>query len=853
MSLVAAMAWREGRAGRRQLSLLTAAVAVGVAALVAINSFTVNLRRSVEREARALMGADLAVIGRNELPPPVLATLDSLVRGPDGRLARVTSFSGMAYVPRTQGARLVQVAAVGAGYPFYGEIQTAPAGAWQRLSDSTGWPVLVDPSLLTALDARPGDTLALGKGRFVIAGTVLRIPGDVGIRSAFGPRIFIPYNRLDATGLLGFGARAEYDAYLQLPAGRDAEQVAGQLKPRLAPERLRVRTVAEDERNLTESLTTLSRYLGLVALIALLLGGLGVASAIHVFVRRKRETIAILRCLGASAPQVFAIYLVQALVMSGIGSMLGAALGVLLQLLLPGLLADFLPVDVGFGVAWGAVATGIGMGLWVAAVFSLAPLLAVRRISPLFVLRRPWEDTGRSPGRDGWRWVAWLLLAASVMGLAILQAGALAPGAAFAAGIGVALGVLALAGYLLTRALRRWFPSRWPYLWRQGLANLYRPANQTLMVVLALGFGAFLLGTLVLVQANLLRELRFGGAGSRPNLVLFDIQPDQRAGVDSLLRDAGYRPQPAVPIVPMRIAELRGRPASALLADTVRHRAEGERVSGWAVRREYRSTYRDTTVASEKIVLGRWWNASAGARSPVPISVESGVAGDLGVTVGDTILWDVQGLRLTTRVANLRDVDWARFEPNFFVVFPEGPLDGAPQTLVTMVRVPDAASRGALQREVVERYPNVSGIDLTQLQDALERLIDRVVLVVRFMALFSLVTGAVVLIGAVATSRFQRVRESVILKTLGATRRQVLGIAAAEYLSLGLLAVATALGLAGIAGWLLVRYLFHETFHLPLPAFLALGGAVVLLTVAVGLWNSREVVRKTPLEVLREE
>lgn len=852
MSLVPAMAWREGRAGRRQLSLLTAAVAVGVAALVAINSFTVNLRRSVEREARTLMGADLAVIGRRDLPDTVMTMLDSVVGAPGGGLTRVTSFSGMAYVPRTQGARLVQVAAVGPGYPFYGEIQTAPAGAWQRLSDTAGAPVLVDPSLLTALNARMGDTLALGRSRFVIAGAVTRIPGDVGVRAAFGPRIFIPYSLLDATGLLGFGARAEYDAYLRLPPGLDAERVAERLKPILAPERLRVRTVADDERNLTESLTTLSRYLGLVALIALLLGGLGVASAVHVFVRRKREVVAVLRCLGASARQVFSIYLAQALVMSGIGSVLGAALGLLIQLLLPGLLADFLPVDVAFRVAWSAVAAGIGMGIWVAAVFALSPLLAVRRISPLSVLRRPWEDAGGT-GRDGWRWVAWLLLAASIAGLSVLQAGALGAGLAFAAGIGVALGVLALAGFLLTRALRRWFPSGWPYLWRQGLANLYRPANQTLMVVLALGFGAFLLGTLILVQENLLRDLRFGGAGSRPNLVLFDIQPDQRLGIDSMLHAAGYRPQPAVPIVPMRITQLNGRDVASILADTARRREGGERVSRWAVRREYRSTYRDTTVASEKVVLGSWWSDSAGTRSPIPISVESGVAGDLGVTVGDTIVWDVQGLRLTTRVANLRDVDWVRFEPNFFVVFPDGPLDGAPQMLVTMVRVPGSAERGAVQREVVERYPNISGIDLTQLQDALERLIDRVVLVIRFMALFSLVTGAVVLIGAVATSRFQRVRESVILKTLGATRRQVLGIAAAEYLSLGLLAVVIALTLALAAGYLLVRHLFHETFDLPARPLLALGGAIVLLTVVVGLWNSREVVRKTPLEVLREE
>ncbi|HEU5039326.1 MAG TPA: ABC transporter permease, partial [Gemmatimonadales bacterium] len=305
LGFVLRMAAREVRASPRRLFLLTASVAIGVAALVAINSFTDNLQRSVQDQARALLGADLSFSARRPLPPAATRAVDSLVAA-GARVARVTSFGGMAYVPRTQGTRLVQVAAVEPGYPFYGEIRTDPADAWARLGD--GRHVVVDPALLAALSAVPGDTLALGEARFVITGSVVSAPGNTGFRSALGPRIFIPAAHLAETRLLGFGARAEYEAFLRLPGSVEPEAAAQRYRKPLQPERVRVRTVTEDQENLNETLSRLTGYLGLVALIALLLGGIGVASAVVVFIRQRMETIAVLRCLGATGGRVFAIY-----------------------------------------------------------------------------------------------------------------------------------------------------------------------------------------------------------------------------------------------------------------------------------------------------------------------------------------------------------------------------------------------------------------------------------------------------------------------------------------------------------------------------------------------------------------
>ncbi|MGI9040193.1 MAG: ABC transporter permease [Gemmatimonadales bacterium] len=845
------MAAREVRASPRRLLLLTGSVAIGVAALVAINSFTDNLRDSVRRQSQALLGADLSLSSRRPLPPRAEALLDTLgARG--AALARVTSFGGMAYVPRTSGTRLVQVAAVEGPYPFYGEIRTDPAAAWSGLQ--RGRRVVVDPSLLTALTARVGDTLALGEARFIISGTVVSAPGNVGFRAALGPRIFIPARYLAETRLLGFGSRAEYEAFLKLPDGDSPQALADRYRARFQGERVRLRTVAEDQENLNDTLSRLTGYLGLVALVALLLGGIGVASAVIVFIRQRLDTIAVLRCLGATGGRVFAIYGVEAAAMGLAGSLLGAVAGTALQQLLPQLLADLLPVDVQATLSWPALALGIGMGLWVSLVFALLPLLSVRRVPPLAALRRPYESE-RQPS-DGWRWLALLALAGSTVALAAAQVGSWRQGAIFSAAVGGALLLLWGASWALIRGLRRWLPPRWPYLWRQGLSNLHRPSNQTVTVVLAIGFGAFLLGTLLLVQYNLLRQLRVAGGPARPNLVLFDIQPDQLPLIERELSEAGLSSAAPVPIVPMRILSVNGRPVSGILADTSSGDGGGT-PGGWAFRREYRSTYRDTLVASERMVEGRWWSEgeprTSAPGAPARISVETGVAAELGVGPGDRIVWDVQGVPLETRVASLREVDWARFEPNFFVVFESGSLESAPQSLVTLTRIDSPAARGRFQREVAEQVPNVTTLDLSVVQQTLERLVDRVVLAIRFMALFTLATGTLVLIGALATSRFQRVREGALLRTLGATQGQLLRIVLAEYLALGLLAAGVAAALAAVAAWALARYVFEDTFSLPVLPLGALTAGVVALTVAVGLAHSREVLRRTPLEALRAE
>jgi putative ABC transport system permease protein len=409
--------------------------------------------------------------------------------------------------------------------------------------------------------------------------------------------------------------------------------------------------------------------------------------------------------------------------------------------------------------------------------------------------------------------------------------------------------------------LRRWFPDGLVYVLRQGLANLYRPANQTVAVVLSLGFGAFLLGALAVSQHNLLKQLSLDGGVNRPNLLFFDIQPDQLNAIEGIIRGEHLQSQPPVPIVPMRLWAINGRTVTQLLADTLHRSREGDRIAPWALRREYRSTYRDTTVGSEKLVVGDWWSQTdrrtdgqtESSADVVPVSLETGIAGDLGVTVRDTLTWDIQGVKIVSVVKNLREVNWARFEPNFFAVFPEGPLNQAPRSYVLLTRTEDPGTIGRLQRQSVEKYPNVTSIDLRSIQQTIERIVASVALAIRFMALLSLATGVVVLIGALATSRYQRMREAALLKTLGATRSQVVRVMVTEYAALGVLASIVATGLSTIGGWALMKWIFEVPFTVPWQAFGILALTMIGLTIVTGLWNSLDVFRRPPLEVLRAE
>jgi putative ABC transport system permease protein len=847
------LAWRESRTIRRRLLLSMSAVALGVAALVAVDSLATNIRTSVRDNSRALLGGDLSLTARAPLTGRARFIVDSLVHaGADS--AQITTFPSMASARRTGRTRLVQVRAVSPRYPLVGQVTTEPAEAWRALP--AGPHVIVDPVLLADLDARVGDSITLGYARLVITGTVRAAPGATEIMSSFAPRVYIPADALPATQLLTFGSRADYQTLLTLGphATPPPQPWLGEVRDALDRDHVRIQTATDAESNLMDTIQTLSNFLGLAGLAALLLGGIGVASGISALVARKLDTAAILRCLGATGAQVLGVYLTQAVAVALIGAGVGAAIGVCVQYVLPQTFRALLPGDVAIALVPAAIGTGLALGFWVALLSALRPLLRLRRASPLAALRRDVDPELAAPARsDRARHGIDALIGATLVAVVILRASTWRTGIGTSIGLALVFALLWILAASIVRATARAVRAAWPYPIRQGLANLYRPGNQTRAVILALGFGAFVIGTLYLVQSNLLARFAAVTQASRGNLLFFDVQGDQRAGIDSVILAHAQAIVEETPIVTMRISAIDGVPATRRDSGATAEKAPPRMARGrrpWAVRHEYRSTYRDTLVATERIVAGRWVPPHAGDSIP-GVSLEISVAKDLGVGVGSRITWDVQGVPIETRVTSLREVNWARFEPNFFAVFPTGVLNGAPAQFVVLARASPSAVPD-LERAVVERDPNVSSIDLSLIRETVDRTVRRATLAIRFLALFALGAGLPVLFSAVASTRRERIREAVLLKTLGATRAQVGRILLIEYAALGLAGSVAGMCLAIGGAWALLHFAFETSFALAVAPVLGVAAIVTALAIVVGALSARDTFAAPPMAMLRD-
>jgi putative ABC transport system permease protein len=840
MNFIFRMAWRDSRASRRRLVLASLSIVLGIAALVAIGSFNDNLRQAIDDQAKTLLGADLEVQSRVELTEEAQDFLDGL----GGAQAWEVMISTMIVFPQADGAtRLVSLRALEGDFPFYGTFRTWPTEAPQRLRQ--GGPVaILEQTLMAQFGVRVGDPVVLGTQTFTVIGTLEQIPGESAAVATFSPRVYIPRSELETTDLIGPGSLVRYKTYFRFHDTRDVEALVEELRGRFGELRLGFDTVERRKRDLGQSLRNVYAFLSLVGFVALFLGAIGVASAIHVHVRQKIATVAILRCVGASARQAFGVYLVQGLSLGLLGALLGAVLGVGVQLALPHLVGRVLPFDVDFFISVPAVVQGVSSGLIIGGLFTLLPLLAVRRVSPLVAIRAQVQSSARP---DPLRWALYGAILVAVTGFALWQAPRWQVGLGFVGMLLVSFGALAALAKAVAWAARRFMPRRAPYVWRQGIANLHRPNNRTVLLLLALGLGTFLVVTLSLARATLTAQIEGTGGGERPNLLFFDIQDDQLEPLQEILAREGAPIRAQAPIVTMRLSMLEGEPVSDLL------RQGDHPIPAWTLRREYRSTYRETLTGTEKLVAGEFIGRVEPDVEVVPVSLEVGIAGDLRLEVGDELEFDVQGLPVRARVASLREVEWRRLEPNFFVVFPAGVLEPAPKFFVAATRAETPEHSARLQREVVRVLPNVSAIDLAVILETLDRIFSRVEFVIQFMALFTVVTGVIVLAGAVLSGRFQRLREVVLLRTLGATQRQLVRIQLVEYALLGLLAALVGCGLAVVANALLARFVFETRAVVPVAVLVLATAGVTGITLLTGLLANRGVTRHPPLEVLRQE
>ncbi len=832
------MAWRDSRRSRRKLLLYASSIVLGVAALTAIASFGRQMERAIEEQSKTLLGADMVMTTRD----PFTAEQEALLATLGAEQSRETAFGSMAMFPKTGDTRLVQVRALEGGFPFFGRIEAEPHGAVAAFRRGEG--ALVERSLMELYDAKPGDPLKIGDITLPIAGALTAVPGETVAMGTIAPRIFIPMSYLEGSDLLGEGSLVNYKAYLRFPEAVDVEAMAEAREEEFREIGLRFDTVGERQRELGRGMSHMLRFLNLAGFIALLLGGVGVASGIHVHMKQKLGAVATLRCLGTPVPQAFAIYFAQAMAVALVGSVAGALLGIGAQVGLQAAVADFLPFDLPPAVSLAAIWHGIWLGFLISVIFALLPLLPIRLVPPLAALRSAFSHETKA-GRDPLVWLVYALALGGLAAFGISQSRDWQTGAGYAAGIATAFLVLAGFGWLLGRLARRVVSPSWPFAMRQGIANLHRPNNRTVLLMQALGMGVFLILTMVLVQNSLIGQLAPLQDGEQGNAVLFDIQTDQREGVLGILDEQNLPLMQEAPMISMRLHSVKGKPVEELRKE--------ERRGGRMLTREYRSTYRSEIAPTEKLVAGEWHERAESLDEPIPVSVEKEMTERLELSLGDELVFDVQGIHVPCVVASIREVDWRRLSPNFFVVFPAGAIEAAPAVHAVVTRIEGSEQSARLQREVVRQFPNVSAIDLTLVLDTIDRIVGKIAHVIRFMAAFTAGTGLLVLVGSIASGRRQRLQESILLRTLGATRRQILRILAAEYAVLGTLAALNGIILANLATWALCRWVFETPF---VPAWSAMAvafGAVLAVTLLAGLLGNRRLLDRPPLEVLRAE
>lgn len=845
MMFVLRMAARETRSSWRRLLFFFICIAVGVAAIVALRSVIQSVRGVLGGEARSLIAADVLIASNREWPAAARATIerDLATAGATAQSETIDTPTMVRPVEESKAvAKMAELRAVQANFPLYGAFTLVGGQPYTHaLLKNHG--AIVRPELLTALGIKAGDEIRIGQAAFTIRAVLALEPGRRVGGFSLGPRVVIDYDDVPSTGLLGFGSRADRRLHVAVPDDR-IESLVTALRRDLKDEFINTRSYRSTEDQIGRDFERAENYLSLVGLIIVILGGIAVSSVTRVFILQKMRSIAVLKCVGARSGQIIAVYILQVMALGLAGSLLGVGIARAAIAAIPLALGKSTSVlaEAHYGVTASAAAQGIGIGVLVSLLFSIVPLLDVRFIKPSLLLRD--ENTKRR--RD---WVGHAVMAAVVAALVALtawQAASLKIGLVVCAGFAGLAVVLILAGRALVAVIAPLAKSR-SFPLRHAVLHLSRPGNQTRVILLAVGLGAFFIVGVRSLQASLLGEFSLQVSADAPDMFLLDIQRGQADGMRAFLGDPAHQAGEfqLIPVLRARVVGVDGRDTKLEGADEVRR-------SGTSIGREFTITYRDHLEANERILSGAFWSGP----SPEPeVSVERQIAERARLHVGDTVRFDILGRTISARITSIRDVEWRESRNGGFVfLFRPGSLEQAPQTFVAPIKGPDAvADRARFQHDLVERFPNVSVIDFREVLETLRDVMSKVTLAITVVGGLVLFSGGLILIGAVAMTKFQRVYEAAVFKTLGANTRMIARMLLFEYGVLGSLA-----GLIGSVGAIVLTWGVSK-YALEIPWRVDGGehvGGVVLtaaLVAVIGVLSSLDVLRNKPLSTLRAE
>ncbi len=846
------IAWREARASSTKFTFVIVAVAIGVGALTGVRGFGRAFYGMLLRESRTLMAADLSLRVFGLPDARQTAVMDDLARRGVQR-TWITETLSMVSSDAVPNPILVSIKAVDPRvYPFYGEVKLDPPGTLrQELSDQS---VAVSDDLLLRLKVAVGDTVRLGGQPFRIIGRTVSEPDRMSGSLNVGPRVMISRAGLDRTGLIGIGSRASERYLFRLSPGSPSIQQVRRTLKRAFPEAL-IADFRETHPIITQGLNRATTFLSLVSLIALIVGALGVATAMHAHLQQKLDSIAIMKCIGARTREVIQIYLLQTIGLGLAGGLVGVAFGIIVEAAFPPLIARYFSLRPETHWDPSTSIQGLAIGVLTTLLFTLPPLLNIRRIRPSLIFRREMAEA-----RPGWKQrlrdsrTSLFASGAILCGIGViagwLQIGtlreAVRTGTTFVVALVVSLLVLAAIAWVLLRSVKLFVRrSPWPLppVLRHGIANLYRPGNHAQAALVALGIGVMFTLTVFLVQRGMMTELFQSAPPGMPNVFLLDITAKERDPLLQLLRaQRGMENAPElVGTVAGKIVSINGIPLEKL------------NLKGWGRRFE---RARGITAAAEipahlKILQGAWWDPRKIPAEP-QLSVAEEAAQILKLHPGSEMVWEAAGRTIRARVAAVHRIDEIHMYSRIEFIFNAGTLDGLPIIYYGGLRVQPGAV-GTLQRNTYERFPTVTVVNVADVLDIVQQVVDQIALVVRFISMFAILAGVVILASSVAGTRFRRIRETVILKTLGATRVRVAGIFSVEFLVLG--AVAGLMGslLATAFSALLLKRWLDAGFRLDLLPSLACIFLTALVANAAGWLASYRILSQKPLDVLRTE
>ena len=842
MRFVLMTALRETRSAWRRLIFFFVCIAIGVGAIVALRSVIQSVRHVLATEARSLMAADIFLstdrpwqtgtperIASRVASIPTAASIDSVemvtMARPADERAGIT--------------KVVELRAVQPGFPFYGRLTLGDGRPYSHsLLQNNG--ALVRPELLAQFGLSVGDAIAIGKARFVVRGVIALEPGRSLSAFSLGPRVFIDYDDLAETGLITFGSRVSRQMLLRVP-DPEVDTLTRELQAELRPEFVRVRSYRDREEQIGEDFERAENYLSLVGLVIVVLGGIAVSSVTRVFVRQKIKTIAVMKCVGGTSRQILSVYLLQSLALGIIGSLIGVVMAWIAIAVIPADMNQIGTLTVAYGVSWSAVAQGIGVGVLVSLLFAMVPLLEVRQVKPSLLLRD--ETTGRR--RDWFQIGATVVVGGALVALASWQAASIRVGLTVTVGfIGLTI-ILQGVGWLLTRMTRPLARSSWFPL-RQAVLHLSRPGNQTRVILLTVGLGTFFIMGVRGLQVNLLNQFALQIGENAPDMFLVDIQQDQAADMKAFLAERLPRE-----LQPLLIPVLRARvTGKGMNLDDVEDLQGRGRLS-----REYTITYRGHLESNETLVQGRFPKPLSGSDMP-EVSIEEAVVERFGIDVGDVMRFDVLGRAIHARVSGIRRVEWREGRSGgFMFVFGAGTFEGAPHWFFAPVRanLGDPAQRGKFTHDLVVRFPNVSVIDLRELLESVRKVFQVVTVAIDVVGSLVILTGGLILAGAVAVTKFQRVYEAAIFKTLGASSRTIAAMLMVEYGLLGTIAGAVGSFGALALGWGVSRYALDIPWRPVLHENLLGTVATSVLIMIIGVAASADVLKRKPLAALRAE